>query len=214
MRCSSDEELLETDVPWDDAIVVWAGKLRKLWDSLNELRSTLCERRLERTVLRPALLPVETAQFTQFFRQVWHHTVKLLSLTESVEGTLDMKWHRIAKDFEMSVLRIEVATWKFLCSYNTTFVWQYHGLRLVRKPKHRWENYNKWTLKWVLEKCCVRVITGFNWLAMEYNGVGVGTFVNTGSTRGETVLSSAETKFPALHFWEDWVRLEIDRLAS
>jgi len=139
-------ELLETDVPWNDAIVVSEGKLRKLWDSLNELRSTLCERRLERTVLRPALLPVETAQFTQFFRQVWHHTVKLLSLTESVEGTLDMKWHRIAKDFEMSVLRIEVATWKFLCSYNTTFVWQYHGLRLVRKPKHRWENYIKWTL--------------------------------------------------------------------
>jgi hypothetical protein len=34
-------ELLETDVPWDDAIVVSAGKLRKLWDSLSELRS-LC----------------------------------------------------------------------------------------------------------------------------------------------------------------------------
>ena len=27
-------ELLETDVRWDDAIVVSAGKLRKLWDSL------------------------------------------------------------------------------------------------------------------------------------------------------------------------------------
>ena len=32
-------ELLETDVPWDDAIVVSAGKLGKLWDSLSELRS-------------------------------------------------------------------------------------------------------------------------------------------------------------------------------
>jgi len=63
-------ELLETDVPSDDAIVVSAGKLRKLWDSLSELRSFLCERRLEKTVLRPALLPVKTAQFTQFFRQV------------------------------------------------------------------------------------------------------------------------------------------------
>jgi len=43
----------------------------------------LCERRLERTVLRPALLPVKTAQFTQFFiRQVWRHTVKSLSLTQ------------------------------------------------------------------------------------------------------------------------------------
>jgi hypothetical protein len=77
-------ELLETDMPWDDAIVVSAGKLRKLWDSLNELRSSLCERRLERTVLRPALLPVKTAQFTQYFRQVWRHTVKSLSLSESV----------------------------------------------------------------------------------------------------------------------------------
>ena len=46
------------------------GKLRKLWDSLSELRSSLCERRLKRTVLRPALLPVKTVQFTQFFRQV------------------------------------------------------------------------------------------------------------------------------------------------
>jgi hypothetical protein len=39
------KELLETDVE-DDAIVVSAGKLRKLWDSLSELRSSLCERRL------------------------------------------------------------------------------------------------------------------------------------------------------------------------
>jgi hypothetical protein len=54
-------------VLWDDAIVVSAGKLRKLWDSLSELRSSVCERRLERTVLWPALLPVRTAQFTQFF---------------------------------------------------------------------------------------------------------------------------------------------------
>ena len=51
-------------------IVVSAGKLRKMWDSLSELRSSLCERRLERTVLRPALLPVKTAQFTQFFGQI------------------------------------------------------------------------------------------------------------------------------------------------
>jgi hypothetical protein len=43
--------------------------LRKLWDSLTELRSSLSER-LERTVLRPALMPVKSAQFTQFFRQV------------------------------------------------------------------------------------------------------------------------------------------------
>ena len=35
-------ELLETDVPGDDAIVVSAGKLRKLWDSLSELRRQFC----------------------------------------------------------------------------------------------------------------------------------------------------------------------------
>jgi hypothetical protein len=34
-------ELLETDVPRDDAIVVSAGKLRKLWDSPSELRSSV-----------------------------------------------------------------------------------------------------------------------------------------------------------------------------
>jgi hypothetical protein len=63
-------ELLETDAPCDDAIVVWAGKLRKLWDFLSELRSSVYERRLERTVLRPALLSDKTAQFTPFFLQV------------------------------------------------------------------------------------------------------------------------------------------------
>jgi hypothetical protein len=77
-------EPLETDVSWNNAIVVSAGKLRKLLDSLSELRSFLCERQLERTVLRPALLSVKTAQFTQFLRQVWRHTIKSLSLTEGV----------------------------------------------------------------------------------------------------------------------------------
>jgi hypothetical protein len=82
-------DLLETDVPWDDAIVVSAGKLRKLWDSLSEMRSSLCERRLEKTVLRPALLPVKTAQFIQFFRQVWLHTVESLDLPDSVYGAIE-----------------------------------------------------------------------------------------------------------------------------
>jgi hypothetical protein len=49
---------------------VWAGKLRKLWDCLSELRRSVCERQLERAVLRPALLPVKTAQFTLFIHQV------------------------------------------------------------------------------------------------------------------------------------------------
>ena len=63
--------------------MVSAGKMRKLWDSLSELRSSLRERRLERTVLKLALLPVKTAQFTQFLRKVSHHTVKSFSFTES-----------------------------------------------------------------------------------------------------------------------------------
>jgi hypothetical protein len=54
-------ELLEADVPWDDAIVVSAGILRKFWDSLSELHSSVCERRLERIVLRPALLPFKNS---------------------------------------------------------------------------------------------------------------------------------------------------------
>jgi len=36
-------ELLETDEPQEDAIVVSAGKLKKLWDCLSELCSSLCE---------------------------------------------------------------------------------------------------------------------------------------------------------------------------
>ena len=66
--------------------MVSAGKLRELWDSLSELRSSMCERRLEKTVLRPALLLVKTAQFTQSFRQVCRHTVKSLSLTVACIG--------------------------------------------------------------------------------------------------------------------------------
>jgi len=53
-------------------------------DSLSEMLSSLCERQLEMTALRPALLSVKTPQFTQFFRQVWRHGVKSLSLTENV----------------------------------------------------------------------------------------------------------------------------------
>jgi hypothetical protein len=67
---SCDAHLLNELLETDDAIVVSAGELRKLWHSLSELRSSVCERRLEMTVLRSALLPFKTAQFIQFFRQV------------------------------------------------------------------------------------------------------------------------------------------------
>ena len=58
--------------------MVSAYKLRKLCDSVSEMRSSLRERRLERTGLRPAVLPAKTAHFTQFFGHVCH-TVKLFS---------------------------------------------------------------------------------------------------------------------------------------
>jgi len=98
MRCLSPEWIARNGLPWDDAIVVSAGKLRKLWDSLSELRGSLCERRLERTVLRPALLPVKTSQFTQFFRQVWRHTPKLLRLTKCI-GRFRPRGHRIRQEY-------------------------------------------------------------------------------------------------------------------
>ena len=71
MRCSSVERIarnrccLEMMPSWCRQV-----KLRKLWDSLSELRGSACERRLVRTVLRSALLPAKTAQFTQFSCQV------------------------------------------------------------------------------------------------------------------------------------------------
>jgi len=115
-------ELLEKDVPWDDAIVLSTGKLTKVWDSLSELRRSVCEWRLERTVLRPALLPVETAQFTQFFRQVWRHTVKSLSSIESVQGALN----------------IQVAYVTLLISKCLAFLWadQRVVMSLVTSPQH------------------------------------------------------------------------------
>jgi hypothetical protein len=70
MNISCDALLLNELLETDDVVVVSVDKLRKLWDSLSELRSSLCEIRLEKTVLRPALLTVKTAQFTQFSLRV------------------------------------------------------------------------------------------------------------------------------------------------
>ena len=57
MRCSSVEWIARTECLEMTSSWCRAGELRKLWDSLSELRSCLCERRLERTVPRPALKP-------------------------------------------------------------------------------------------------------------------------------------------------------------
>jgi hypothetical protein len=55
-------------------IVVSAGKQRKLWNSLSELLNSVCERRLEMTVLRLALFTVKTAQFTQLLPDMTSHS--------------------------------------------------------------------------------------------------------------------------------------------
>jgi hypothetical protein len=55
------------DVPRDDAVVVSAGKLRKLWDSLSELRSSLCERRLKKTILRPCSITCQNCTVYSVF---------------------------------------------------------------------------------------------------------------------------------------------------
>jgi hypothetical protein len=70
MNISFDAHLLNKLLETDDVIVVPAGKLRKLWDSLSELCSTLCDIRLQRTAVRPVLLPVKTEEFIRFFSQV------------------------------------------------------------------------------------------------------------------------------------------------
>ena len=91
------KEWLETDVEDYINYLVSAGKLRKLWDSLSELRSSLCERRMERTVLRPALLPVETAQFTQFFPSGMTSNSKMAQFNWKCIGRF-----RFSKDQEFS----------------------------------------------------------------------------------------------------------------
>jgi hypothetical protein len=131
-----------------------AGKLRKLWDSLSELRSSLCERRLEMTVLRPTLLFVKTAQFTQFLLQLWRHTVKSSSLTwylkydmvpEIRHGTWNTTWYL---KYGM-VPEIRHGTW------NTTWYLKYQDMIVLRlycvengersgywvKSASRFENY-------------------------------------------------------------------------
>jgi len=75
-------ELLETDVPWGDSIVVSASKLRKLWDSLSELRSCVKDDwKGQFWGLRYCLSKLRS--LFSFFRQVWRYTVKSLSLTHN-----------------------------------------------------------------------------------------------------------------------------------
>jgi hypothetical protein len=85
ISCDADllNELLETYVPWDDASVVSASILRKLWVSLSELRSSVCVKddwKGQFWDLRYCLSKLRS--LLSFSRQAWSHTVKSLSLTE------------------------------------------------------------------------------------------------------------------------------------
>jgi hypothetical protein len=111
-------ELLETDVPWDDAIVVWAGKLRKLWDSLSELRSSVCARRLERKVLRPALLHNKTAQFNQFFPSSMTSHSKIAQFNCVCTGR-----------FTNGTDTVNLAPWGPIFFYGNCYVVRYGGIR-------------------------------------------------------------------------------------
>jgi cobalamin biosynthesis protein CbiD len=58
---SCDIHLLNELLEADDTIVVLTGKLWKLWDSVIKLHSSLCELRLENTVL--SKVPTKCTQF-------------------------------------------------------------------------------------------------------------------------------------------------------
>jgi hypothetical protein len=73
---------------------VSAGKLRKLWDSLSELHSSVCERLLERTILRPALLPAKTAQFTQLLKER-DTEILTVAMPTRTPICLSVIWHQL-----------------------------------------------------------------------------------------------------------------------
>jgi len=128
-------ELLETDVPWDDVIVVSARKLRRLWDSLRELRSFLCERRLERTFLMPALLPVKNCAVYSVFPS---------GVTSHVKIT-QFNWQCIAP------LRLSIVCCVVVCA--TMYVISYHefGQRLAGSKLAcfvgMYVDYDSWQLR-------------------------------------------------------------------
>jgi hypothetical protein len=80
-------EVLETNVPWNDATVVSAGKVRKLWNSLSELRSSVWKT-TGKDSCEACAIACENCAVYSVFRQVWRHTVKSFSLTENAYGAL------------------------------------------------------------------------------------------------------------------------------
>jgi hypothetical protein len=74
--------------------VVPAGKLKKLLDSLSELRSSLGENRRERSVLRPLILSVKTAQVYSVFPSVVtsHNKIALINRESIGRLTVSICW--------------------------------------------------------------------------------------------------------------------------
>jgi hypothetical protein len=155
MRCSSAELIARNGVPWDDAIVVSAGKLRKLWDSLSELCSSVCDRRLETTVLRPALLPVKTAQFTQFFPSGMMSHSKIAQFNweyRALKAQAYDRWLACIAGFNLTggidVCLLWVLSGRGLC------------VRLITRPKYPGQcDVSNWMWSWKLnyeQGCCAR----------------------------------------------------------
>jgi hypothetical protein len=70
--------------------VVSAGKLRELWDSLNELRSSLCGKMTGKdSSVACAIACQNCAVYSVFSIRYDVKTVKSLSLTDSVLGAYD-----------------------------------------------------------------------------------------------------------------------------
>ena len=85
--------------------MVSAGKLRELWDSLSELRSSACERQLERIVLRSALLPVKTAQFTQFFPSAMTSHSKIAQFNKGCIGGFRVQYMYVCMHIYIFIYR-------------------------------------------------------------------------------------------------------------
>ena len=75
-------------MPWDDAIVGSAGKLRKLWDSLSELRSTW--KTTGKDSYEACSIACQNCAVYSVLPSAMTSQVRSLSLTESAERPL--KW--------------------------------------------------------------------------------------------------------------------------
>jgi hypothetical protein len=137
-------ELLETAVPWDDAIVVSADKLRKLWDSLSELRSSLCERRLERTSSEGCAISCQSCAVYSDFPSGMIHTVKSLSLTLECVEPFRCSWDRLWQDFLRKTtvvvgwmeIRLRRSKQYFVGSTNNVSLWITKRKKTSHQSKH------------------------------------------------------------------------------